>query len=90
MYTDPFPAWKRDMSTSPSSFNGEVSIRKYRVTVELLDEPKEVLAERLLGLWRHCDNHHHVDPLRAEARKLGIELPKDESGSLVRKTIRPT
>jgi hypothetical protein len=64
----------------PSCFNGSVSIHRYRVTVELIDEPKEVLAERLLNLWRNCDNHHHIDPLRWTAREIGIELDLSEFG----------
>lgn len=59
----------------PSCFNGQVNIRKYRVTVETIDESKEVLAERLLKLWRECDNHHHWLPLQTVAKDLGIELP---------------
>jgi hypothetical protein len=60
----------------PSCFNGDVRVRKYKVTIELIDEPKEVLYERLLNLWETCDNYRHKDPLRAEANKLGFELPE--------------
>lgn len=65
-------------ASEPSCFNGEVAIRKYRITVEEVDEPKAVLEQRLRKLWRECDNHHHWAPLQAVAAKLGITLLHDE------------
>jgi len=62
----------------PSSFNGEVCLRKYRVTWELIDEPPDVLEARLRKMWRECKNHHHWNALHAEAEKLGIKLTHDE------------
>lgn len=64
----------------PSSFNGGIDVVRYRVTVEEIPEPKEVIAERLLKLWRECDNHHHWYPLTCSAKKHGIELPPEEFG----------
>lgn len=64
----------------PDCFNGIVSVRRYRVTAEIIDEPKEVIAARLLKLWRECDNHHHFSPLRNAAAQIGIELPHDQLG----------
>jgi hypothetical protein len=61
-------------SHKPSCFNYEVSIRKYRVTIEPVEEPNEVLAERLQKLWDECDNHHHWQPLRGAAAQIGYEL----------------
>lgn len=68
----------------PSSFNGWIRIRKYRVTVEPIDEPKDVLQERLQALWDNCDNHHHCSPIRAEAKKLGYELKGNAGNKLKR------
>ena len=62
----------------PTCFNCAVDIRKYRVTVELIDEPVEVLRERVKKLWRECDNHHHWQALRVVAANLGIELDRAE------------
>lgn len=62
---------KRD---EPSCFNGVVSVRKYRVTVELVDEPDEAIRERIQKLWDECDNSHHWDPLRYAAKEYGLEL----------------
>ena len=64
----------------PSCFNGVIEVRKYRVVVELVDEPLEVIGARLQELWDTCDNWHHHEPLRFVAKKLGWEL-KGEFGS---------
>ena len=48
------------------------------MTVEEIEEPKEVLIERLRKLWSECDNHHHWGPLKATAAELGIELDLKE------------
>ena len=63
---------------SPDCFNGEVAIRKYKITFELVDESWEVLIERLRKLWSECDNLHHWNPLQSEAKKLGIELKMED------------
>jgi len=64
----------------PDCFNGIVRVERYRVTVEKIEEPKEVLRERLQKLWRECDNHHHMVPIRKKAEELGVELIHDEWG----------
>lgn len=61
-------------ATEPSCFNGSVNIRQYKITIEEVEEPKEVLEERIRKLWRECSNFHHWGPLQAEAKKLGINL----------------
>ena len=63
---------------APSCFNGVVSIRRYRVTVEEIEEPVGVLEARLRKLWVECKNHHEWQPLQNEARRLGITLSHDE------------
>lgn len=63
----------------PSSAN-KVSIRKYRITVEEISEPGAVLRERLLLLWRKCNNQHERLSLLEEADRLGCELPNTEFG----------
>lgn len=71
-------------SKEPSCFNGNVSIRKYKVTIEPIEESNEVLAERLQKLWDECDNHHHWTPLKNAALQIGYEL-KGNAGSLRKK-----
>ncbi len=67
-------------SSGPSTFNGIVQFRKYRVTVELIDEPVEVLQERLEKLWLECDNHHQWTPIQNAAKSIGYTF-KGERGS---------
>lgn len=59
---------------SPSCWNGSVSIHRYRYTVELIPESKEVLGARLQHLWDHSENHHDREPLQAAAAEIGYEL----------------
>jgi hypothetical protein len=58
----------------PDAFNGAVHVRRWRVTVELIEEPREVLFERLQKLWDECDNHHLWQPLRAAAERIGYSF----------------
>ena len=67
-------------SQNPSCFKGNVNFRKTRVTIEDIDEPVEVLAERLQQLWDVCDNHHHWNPLNNAAKSIGYQL-KGSAGS---------
>jgi len=59
---------------NPSCFNGMVRVTKYKVTIETVDEPDEVIHGRIRKLWAECDNHHNRDHLLAIARQYGIEL----------------
>lgn len=68
----------------PSCFNGNIRICKYKITIEPIEEPNEILCERLQKLWDECDNSHHFDPLKRAALQLGYEL-KGAAGSLRKK-----
>lgn len=68
---------KRD---EPTCFNSDVFVVKYRITIEKIEEPKEVYEERLTKLWRECDNHHHYYPIMGTAKKMGIELNAEDFG----------
>lgn len=65
----------------PGCWNGAVNFRKYRVTVEEIIEPKEVLIERLVKLWQECDNIHNAGPLQAAAKEIGLNLDAITRGS---------
>jgi hypothetical protein len=67
-------------NTTPSCFNGIVSVKKYRITVEIIEEPIEVYHERLEKLWVESDNHHHYRPLEAAAAQIGY-IFKEQFGS---------
>lgn len=70
-----------NMSQSePSCFNGDVRVRRYRITVEEITEPDDVIAARIQKLWDESDNHHHYDPLRRAAAEIGYELQGDRGG----------
>lgn len=58
----------------PSCFNGRVRVVKYRVTVEKVEEPIEVIHARLQKMWDECSNHHHREPLAHMGLKYGIDL----------------
>lgn len=60
--------------TEPSCFNGIVSVERFRVTVERVAEPKDVVAARLQSLWERSNNIHDLDPLKRAAKRLGVEL----------------
>jgi DNA repair ATPase RecN len=62
------------LQKEPSCFNCMVRIKKYRITVEEIKEPIEVLHQRLQSLWDYSTNHYDSDPLRSEAKKLNYEL----------------
>lgn len=64
----------RLLNQEPSVFNGEVRVERYRITIERIDEPAEVMKERLQQLLAqpgHIDKNKHV---RREAQRLGIVL----------------
>ena len=63
----------------PSSFNGDVEIKKYKITIEEIEEPKEILCKRLEELWTHENNFHQYHLLEKEAKKLDYEF-KGEFG----------
>ena len=62
------------LAREPSCFNAIVSFRKYKITIELVDEPNEVLAKRLQKLWDECDNYHNWTPLKSAAKSIGYEF----------------
>lgn len=66
-------------SNEATCFNGNVNVRKYKVTIELIEEPNELIIERLQKLWDECDNYHHWTPLRIEAKKYNYEFPNSPS-----------
>jgi hypothetical protein len=88
MYHDPAYDLRKDANvfSRPDCFNGVVRLRRYRITVEPIDESNDVLAERLRQLWRATSNHHHYDVLKREAKSLGIELAHNEFGAFAKRT----
>lgn len=70
--------------------NGIIQIERYRVRVDRIEEPVEVLRDRLKKLWRTDErNSHHWDAFLREAVRLGMctdwasfckEFPINEHG----------
>lgn len=71
---------RRFEHSEPSCMNGQVSIKRYRLTVEEIEEPIEVLHERLRKLWRQETNPHRWGPIKSEAKRLGLDLDDSEMG----------
>lgn len=84
------PGWTIDRlrDDQPSAFNGEVRVRRYRITVELIDEPEQVIKDRLVALWRQTNNHHQREPIRAMAASYGLDLLSEDFGADVPKGQR--
>jgi hypothetical protein len=61
-------------------FNREVHVRRWRITVETIEETDDVIYARLLDLWERSANFHEWEPLRDAAKALGRELPSDRLG----------
>lgn len=58
----------------PSCYNGDVRFKRYKITVEPIEEPVEVYQERLQKLWDDSDNYHHSNPLQNAAKSIGYVL----------------
>ena len=56
------------------AFNGSVHVRKYKVTVEMIDEPIEVIQARIQELWDTCTNSHNWDSLKHMGERYGMTL----------------
>lgn len=83
----PWGYWLRDLAQpAPSCFNGHVEVRRCRVTVELIDEPNEVIGARLQQMWDECDNWHHWGPLKAAAAKVGYTITGNAGSKIKAKT----
>ena len=73
-FGDPEEQIKRLLVEAPAAFNGIVRVERYRVTVERIDEPEDVLKARFCELLEqkgHIDKNKQV---RKAAAKLGIKL----------------
>jgi hypothetical protein len=65
-------------AVSEPSFVNSLNIDRYRVTIERIQEPIEVLQTRLKKLWRTTQrNHHHRDSFKENAIALGLDWAKD-------------
>lgn len=70
---DPY-AFSTSNLERPSVCGGEVFYKRYRYTIEEVQEPYEVITGRLQFLWETSTNLADTIPLQVEARKLGYAL----------------
>lgn len=49
--------------------NGQVNVKRYKITIEEIEEPVVLIQARLQHLWEHSDNMHHMRPLSELAAK---------------------
>lgn len=47
-----------DIHKKPTAFNGMLNITPYRITIEEIEETKEVKLQRLISLYKKSDNWH--------------------------------
>lgn len=73
-YGDPTHFIERLVTEKPSALNNIIRVQRYRITVELIEEPKEVLKCRLLELSNEGGHIDRRKRIRAAASKLGITL----------------
>lgn len=69
--------WFSSIRLTPMAMNGGVNVRKFKVTIEMIDEPIEVIQNRIQDLWDKCDNYNNCTPLKNEAKKYGYDLKGD-------------
>lgn len=60
--------------TIPFVFNGKVSVRQYKITIERVDEPEEVIVERLRKLKRESKNIHVSEAIAKFCKENSIKL----------------
>jgi hypothetical protein len=73
-YETYYSYWDVHKDDTPSCFNSNVRVRKYRFTRELIDEPLEVIQARIIDLWEHCHNHHHFHAIQKTGKDYGLGL----------------
>lgn len=66
--------------TTPRVFNGSCLVRRYEVVVTEIYEPKEVIAARILKLWKNrselgITHSSNIQAMMSEAKRVGIKLP---------------
>ena len=75
-YSDGLPNWVlQQFKKEPSSFNGMINVQKYKLTIELVEEPKEIIIERIKKLYEEETNWHNKDALNLYCiRNFGIKI----------------
>lgn len=61
-------------SPEPYAFNGGINVLKYKVTIELVEESKDIYEQRLQRLWDVCDNPNYYKSFIDISKEMGIKL----------------
>ena len=72
-FNNGIPHWTIDTlkrKDKPSSFNQMVNVKRYKLTIELIEESKEIVLERCLKLYKEEDNWHNKDTLNVFVEKI--------------------
>ena len=64
----------RLLEQEPSVFNGIVSVKKYKITIEEIKEPDGVIIDRIMKLKSESTNYHDQMPLCKAAAEYGVKL----------------
>jgi hypothetical protein len=59
---------------NPSSFNGMTRVRKYRVRIEAIEEPDEVIIDRLITLYKTVETYRDRDHIMNYAEGCGFNI----------------
>ena len=62
------------LQEEPSVFNGMVRVKKYKITIEEIDDADGVIIDRIIKLKSESTNHHDWTPLREAAAEYGVKL----------------
>lgn len=76
-YPTPDPAGRffHGLPGGPVVGNGDAAVYRFRITVERIEEPADVVLARMVKLYLATTNHHHHETLAGEARKrFGVSL----------------
>jgi hypothetical protein len=65
----------RDWTQSkPSSFNALIRVKKYRVTIEEVQEPEDVIIDRLVELYKNADSYRERAAIEDYAEACGFNI----------------
>ena len=64
----------------PFCFNAMIHVEKYKVIVEQIKEPKEIIYARIQKLWEECNNYHNWYCIKTKAKQYNYEL-KGQQGT---------
>ena len=68
----------RRLKAVPGVWNGFLSVYRYRITVERIEEPREEIVARMVALYNDPETGMRGrESLRAEAKRLGVDLVEE-------------